>query len=256
MLLQYQFHPAVNPEFNSSYFQKVSHDDGHTWSEARVVTDLLKGCNPIAPNYMQVETAGAKIMTSSGRIIFAGHGGAGGTGCRWWTDDGGDTYKTSSLYPANEVSFAEVAPNVIYMNGRAGKNPWNPHRTAWTSRNDGTNFSEPYECPLKDDDNHGFSVGLVALPVPGGIENRTLFLSEPQGPHRVGLRVHCSRDGGSTWPWSTLLGAANDRAAYSSMVAINHSTQLLVVWESLDEENKQNWKYVTIGTEWCGPGPG
>ena len=43
------------------------------------------------------------------------------------------------------------------------------------------------------------------------------------------------------------------------MVAINHTGSqqgLLVVWESSDEENKQNWKYVTIGTEWCGPGPG
>ena len=263
VLFQYQFHPSVNPEFNSTYFQKISSDDGQTWGQKRDVTDLLRGCNPSAPNHMQVITAGAKIQTSSGRILFAGHGDQ-GLGCRWWTDDGGNTYNTSSQYPANEVSLAEVAPDWIYMNGRSGHNPWKPHRTSWTSHNDGANFTAPYKCPIKEDNNEGCSTGMVSLQNDGARANK-LFLSEPQGPGRIGLRVHCSLDGGATWPWSTLVGGENDRAAYSAMLVVNASLQgeetaggagrqdpsLLVVWEANDSEGKQNWKYTLLETDWC-----
>ena len=78
VLLQYQYHPSVDPEFNSTMFQLTSTDDGKTWSKKRDITSLLEQCNPDAPHDMQVGTAGAKIQTSSGRILFVGH--AKGTG--------------------------------------------------------------------------------------------------------------------------------------------------------------------------------
>ena len=254
VLFQYQFHPSVNPEFNNTFFQSISNDDGHTWSDARDITSLVKKCNPDAPNHMQVMTAGAKIQTSTGRIIFAGHGNE-GLGCRWWTDDGGETYHTSNLYRANEASLAEVAPNWIYMNGRH-QEPWTPHRTSWTSHSDGTNFTSPYKCPLLEDNGSGCSAGLVALHSTDAKINK-LFFSEPQGPGRIGLRVHCSLDGGSTWPYSKLIGGKKDKAAYSSIVVVasgseeSDNRRLLVVWEALDSGGKQNWKYTLLKTNWC-----
>lgn len=159
VIMQYQRHPSVDPEYNSTLYQLISTDDGATWSEPVDIQGANARCNPQAPNNMQVGTAGAKIQTSSGRIIFLGH--AKGTACRWWTDDGGETYHASDPYPANEAAIAEVAPSHIYMNARGGKNPWHGHRTSFWSKDDGKTFTSPTECPIVDVD---CSAGLVAEP--------------------------------------------------------------------------------------------
>lgn len=255
VLLQYQYHPSTDPEFNSTLFQSVSGDDGMTWGSPRDITKKIATCNPNAPHNMQVGTAGSKIQTSSGRILFVGHASK-GQACRWWTDDGGETYETSSNYLANEASVAEVHPNGwIYMNGRSGKNSWKPNRTSWTSRDDGTSFSPPRASTLVEDNNEGCSAGLVAEPSTGD-HIRRLFFSEPAGPGRVGLRVHCSLDGGETWPHSVPVGDATDAAGYSSLRFVTRDSgnvRLLVVWEWHPEnDTRKNFKYTIIDTDWCG----
>eukprot|EP00940_MAST-03C_sp_MAST-3C-sp2_P002036 g2036.t1 len=258
VLLQYQYHPFADPETNNTLYQRMSEDDGASWSAPRDITAEIAACNPKAPKNMQVGTAGAKIQTSSGRILFLGHASK-GVACRWWTDDGGQTYDTSHTYLANEAAVAEVsADGTIYMNGRSGKNPWKPNRTSWTSTDDGTTFTPPQASMLVEDNDEGCSAGLVSEPPTPKKKVRTLFFSEPAGPGRVGLRVHCSLDGGKTWPHSVPVGDASDAAGYSSMRFVTRkdgTLGLLMVWEwhPADDERK-NFKYTIIGREWCPEG--
>ena len=134
------------------------------------------------------------------------------------------------------------------MNGRSGKNPWKPNRTSWVSKDDGTTFSRPFACPIVEDASAGCSGGLVADPSGSSSINR-LFFSEPAGPKRIGLKVHCSLDGGRTWPYSMRVGGKNDVAAYSALRMVETNSgerKLLVVWES-----KPNFLYTRIDTDWC-----
>ena len=71
VVLQYQYHPNVEPTLNSTLFQRVSRDDGLTWGPARDITAQIQGCNPEAPQEMQVIAAGSKIQTASGRLMFS-----------------------------------------------------------------------------------------------------------------------------------------------------------------------------------------
>lgn len=200
-ILHYQRHPNADPTLNSTLFQRTSTDDGATWGSERDITSLIARCNPNRPRDMQVGSAGSKIQTSSGRIIFLGH--ANGNACRWWTDDGGETYNASLPYPGNEASVAEAAPGQIYMNARGLAYAWKGNRTSYWSVDDGSTFTEPAPCPVREDAPFGCSAGLVADPKgEAAVGSARLFLSESVGPGRVGLAVHCSLDGGRRWPVS------------------------------------------------------
>lgn len=175
----------------------------------------------------QVGTAGSKIQTQSGRLLFAGH--ADGTGCRWWSDDGGQTFNCTDPYPANEVSVAETFPvGSIYMNGRGLVFPWKGNRTSSFSDDDGTTFGAPEACPIKEDQMSGCSVGLVSDDTLNSTKNQMprLYLSEPQHPKRLGLVVHCSLDGGHTWPVDKIKHINGDQpAAYSALRMVNVLTE-------------------------------
>ena len=262
-LLHYQHHPSSNPCENSTMYQRFSVDDGETWSQERDITDILARCNPHAPSEMQVGSAGSKIQTSSGRIIFLGHAKSSpsvsskgnAVACRWWTDDGGLTYNTSSPYPGNEASVAETAPDEIYMNGRGMSFSWIGNRSSFYSSDDGSTFSAPVACPIREDAKSGCSAGLVADPVKSKSDNSSaarLFLSEPAGPGRKDLVVHCSLDGGRTWPASFHVNG-DLPAAYSAMRIVETSPgehRILVVWEAGPNMNAKH-----SGTAWCTGGP-
>merc|ERR1711871_656533 len=74
LVVQYNFIPggSTAPVVNTSTFQIFSSDDGETWTEPQDITDMLAACNPNIGN-MQVQTAGSKIQTPSGRLVWAGH---------------------------------------------------------------------------------------------------------------------------------------------------------------------------------------
>ena len=65
VIMQFRYHPSTDPEYNSTLYQRISHDDGKTWSGPEDITSLIRECNPKAPHNMQVGTAGAKVQTSS-----------------------------------------------------------------------------------------------------------------------------------------------------------------------------------------------
>lgn len=140
VILQYQYHPQALPEDNSSTFQKISEDDGLSWGAPRDITDQLNGCNPFRPVQMQVESAGSKIQTSSGRLLFTGHS-YHNDSCVWYSDDHGQTYQSAARFVGNEVSMAEVSPGRLVMNGRGTQFPWHPHRAHYESMDDGSTWS-------------------------------------------------------------------------------------------------------------------
>ena len=107
VVLQYQYHPNVEPTLNSTLFQRVSRDDGLTWGPARDITAQIQGCNPEAPQEMQVIAAGSKIQTASGRLMFSGHthGKTTGKACIWFSDDHGKTYDTFGRFEGARRRF-------------------------------------------------------------------------------------------------------------------------------------------------------
>ena len=250
VLMHYQYHPSTDPSFNSSMFQRFSRDCcGTTWSPAIDITKTVNPrCNPKAPFEMQVGSAGSKIQTESGRIIFLGHshGKDESFACRWWTDDGGESYQSSSLYTGNEASVAEVFNNTIYMDARGLGFDWVGNRTSFWSTNDGTSFGAPIASVIREDAKFGCSAGLVSTS-----DGKLLFLSEPLGPGREGLTIHCSLDGGHTWPFSRLVGGLTETAAYSALRMVPRANgsgeSILIIWEM-----KPNFHATTIDySDWC-----
>eukprot|EP01028_Stygiella_incarcerata_P010785 TRINITY_DN575_c0_g1_i2.p1 TRINITY_DN575_c0_g1~~TRINITY_DN575_c0_g1_i2.p1 ORF type:complete len:122 (+),score=22.90 TRINITY_DN575_c0_g1_i2:237-602(+) len=69
----YLYHPSKDPDFNVTYWEQFSDDDGKTWSSPFDVTEKIRGCNPYAPKGMVVNSAGSKVFTNHSRIIYAGH---------------------------------------------------------------------------------------------------------------------------------------------------------------------------------------
>ncbi len=255
VLLHYQFHPSSDPSFNSSMFQRVSQDCcGHIWGPIREITGTVNPrCNPHAPQFMQVGSAGSKVQTSSGRIIFLGHanGKEERAACRWWTDDGGETYDSTGPYLGNEASVAEVfadgGDRAVYMDARGLAYAWAGNRTSSWSANDGSTFTPPAASPVREDATFGCSAGLLS-----SADGKLLFLSEPAGPGRIGLTVHCSRDGGHTWPFSQVVGGAQNAAAYSAMRLVKDADgqqdRILIVWEP---KPYGNMHAATIDYDFC-----
>ena len=250
VLMHYQYHPSTDPSFNSSMFQRYSEDCcGTTWGPTVDITKTVNPrCNPNAPSDMQVGSAGSKIQTASGRIIFLGHshGKEGSTACRWFTDDGGETYQSSAPYTGNEASIAEVFNSTVYMDARGLAFDWIGNRTSFWSTNDGTDFSSPIPSTVQEDAKFGCSAGLVSTS-----DGKILFLSEPLGPGRIGLTIHCSLDGGHTWPYSRTVGGLKTTAAYSALRMVpdagGSGEKILVIWEK-----KPNFLATTIGySDWC-----
>ena len=167
------------------------------------------------------------------------------------------TYNASETYVGNEASLSETEPGKIYMNARGLTYAWKGNRTSYWSADDGADFSAPVACPVREDEAFGCSAGLVADPIPPKsgalVEARLqqparLFLSEPAGPGRKGLLVHCSLDGGHTWPASTQIDG-QEPAAYSAMRLVPtapHQHRLLVVWE-----HKSSMRATRLDTSWC-----
>lgn len=256
VVFQYQHHPSADPEANSSYLQRISKDDGLTWSAERDITDQLVGCNPYRPIEMEVESAGSNIQTSSGRLVFTGHS-KNNDSCTWYSDDHGSTYHSSNRFSGNEISVAELSPGNLIMNGRGGSHVWNPNRSQYYSTDDGTTWGAAEASVLTDNNQFGCEAALIAMKMKPTVGSESdsehavvlapavLFYSEPVGASRTDLVLRCSLDGGATWPG---LHAINGHAAaaYSAMLHLPQTNELLVVWES-----GNTFIAEIVDTKWC-----
>jgi hypothetical protein len=175
IVLQYQLVPlsSTSPMVNVSYFQILSYDDAKTWTTPLDITEQLRGCNPDSGN-MQAQSAGNKVQTGSGRLLFAGHGHGHGSDnaigvCLWYSDDGGATYKTAPLKDGKgEVSVAntEMHLNRLLINGRGNNFDWFPHRTDYRSGDDGNSWSAPSKSELLEDGDKACERALIQVPPP------------------------------------------------------------------------------------------
>ncbi len=142
-----------------------------------------------------------------------------------YSDDGGQTWRTSDPFPENgtgEATLAELSDGRIYYNSRRhwapeGKSPlrrW----TAW-SDDGGSTWKDVRVCEaLPDgpqDTSYGCMGGLVRLPITG---KDILIYSNCDSPKgRNHGTVWASFDGGITWPLKRLVYEGS--FAYSSLAA-------------------------------------
>ena len=145
--------------FNATLWQIVSADDGKTWSSPVDLSDHIKACNPDVKD-TQVQSAGSKLQSPTGRLIWAGHDHSSNV-CVWYSDDGGASYQTAPRFEGNEISIA-VADTAgctagkcqLYMNGRGGKR-FGPHRTDYYSTDNGASWTGGSRSALMEDASGG-----------------------------------------------------------------------------------------------------
>jgi hypothetical protein len=255
LVVQYNYIPRGNTKgvYNTTFWQITSTDDGVTWSSPTDITHYLAKCNTNISN-MQVGTAGSKLQTRSGRLVFAGHDHADHV-CVWYSDDGGLSYTTAPMIEGNEVSIALGAgDNSLYMNGRGGSR-FGKHRTDYWSTDNGATWSRGMRSELIEDASGGCEASLLTV---GG----AIIFLEPTGEHRTAMRASCSRDGGKTWTSSA--GVNGDaRGGYSDMKELPGG-KILAVWEdgshplssssSADpppDLDSGNFFAMQLATAWC-----
>ena len=217
-VFQYQTMPYEDPYRSNTLWQKISTDEGQSWSTPSNITSQINAvCNSDKLNEMVCGAAGSRIQTTAGRLVFSGHNKA--QVCVWFSDDGGSTYNTSAkAFAGDEQSIAQLSDGSLYMNGRAyyPPAPWRPNRTAWRSFDGGRTWSAPRPTPIRGVD---CEAAVIAVPSDQG-ENSTLVLSQPAGPGRVSFSLYCSCDNGVTWPHSLTVNPGST-AAYSGLLQVN-----------------------------------
>lgn len=253
VILQYQAFTLSDPYHGNTLYQQISSDDGATWSWPRNITSVLAQCNS-GPGGQVCGAAGSRLQTVSGRVVFAGHNAAGV--CVWYSDDSGDTWKTTAgpeghLLTGNEVSIADLGNGSLYMNGRGTSFPFAGHRASYWSHDDGATWTDGVEARnLVEPNSFGCDGAVIAVPPQHTSTPPRLFFSEPAGPgSRISLRVWCSRDSGMTWDRYTEINTGN-AAGYSAMVQVENTTSgnpdLLVVWE--DRPTMLSYR---LSIDWC-----
>ena len=246
LVLQYQTMPFVDPYRGNTLWQTLSADEGATWSAPRDITAMIAGsCNADPALESVCGGAGSRIQTAGGRLVFSGHNK--GSICVWYSDDGGRTYATAASGPfqGNEQSIAQLGDGTLYMNGRGTQFPWRGNRTEYRSPDGGATWTAGAPSALTDVE---CEAAVIAVRAPKALDGVALFFSEPTGPGRVSFRIHCSCDGGRSWPSSIIVnpGAV---AAYSSLLEVQRegdAFKLLAVWEQ-----KPTQLAHVFDADWC-----
>lgn len=225
------FVEAEHPPAKISIFR--SQDDGRSWKMQRA--EIAPDAEGNAPS-MHMNEHGITLWYGKykGRLIRPTRFYAGKNDRSLWpkhytnaiySDDGGESWKTSAPFPGNgtgEATLAELSDGTIYYNSRRhwapeGDNP----RRRWVAWSDdgGQTWRDMEMCAaLPDgpqDTNYGCMGGLVRLPVAGRDVLIYSNCESPKGRHHG--TVWASFDGGKTWPIKRLVFEGS--FAYSSMTA-------------------------------------
>lgn len=179
-----------------------------------------------------------------------------------YSDDGGQTWKTSAPFPAygtGEAAIEELSDGRLYYNSRRhlstdGLNPRMRH-IAWSEDGGQTWKDLSVSEILPDGSKHrdyGLMGGLVRLPVEG--HDILLFSNIESKDGRHGGTVWASFDGGQTWPVKRLVDEGS--FGYSSMTAGRKGTLsegwIYLFYESEDGGKlaRFNLAWVTNGRDW------
>jgi hypothetical protein len=207
---------------DSKLYQVMTPDHGHHWSKP--VEIKLDHCKVTG------ETAGQRIQTSTGRLLWYGGGADSGKypPCIWYSDDHGKTYHSKvSPGPSNEVSFALTSTSQIYANGRAVVGKWQPNRIDYRSDDNGLTWTKTKSTLTEPEAGQECERGLVYNP-----GNGIMYTSEPKGNKdhpRADLETKCSKNNGKVWHNSSIVGG-DDVAGYSSIGPLADGT-ILIVWD-------------------------
>ena len=221
-VFQYQTMPFEDPYRSNTLWQKISADEGRTWSTPLNISSQIHAvCNSDKLDEMVCGAAGSRIQTAAGRLVFSGHNKR--QVCVWYSDDGGKTYSTSAkVFTGDEQSIAQLSDGSLYMNGRGRPEPWRPNRTAWRSFDGGHTWSSPRPTPIQGVDCEAAVIAVPPITSQGETDtNSTLILSQPAGPGRVSFSLYCSCDNGVTWPHSLTVNPGS-AAAYSGLLQVRH----------------------------------
>lgn len=235
VVLQYQHIPGLStPVRDTTYMQQYCSATGTDFTKAVDITKYLTGCNPDT-NDMMVNSAGNKMATSSGRLIFPGHN-HGGKVCLWYTDDGGATYHTTNTMTGNEVSVTELSGGHLYMNGR--QTNWAPHRSDYFSTDNGATWNGPSKSALLDPSDGGCERALITY-------DNVLYSSEPTGHKRHGMQVQCAKTSDpSSWPNYRGVNG-DDQGGYSDLTPLPNDNMLMVF------EQDPTMLSAVFGRGWC-----
>lgn len=190
-----------------------STDDGATWSKPVEITKAVK-----KPEWTWYATGpGVGIVTKSGRFVIpcdskSGEKGKVRESHVIYSDDRGATWKLGGVVGpnCNECQVAELADGTLVLNMRSYMG--NNRRLIAFSKDGGITWSKPVEdSTLIEPVCQGSVIG-----VPGIVDG--LLFSNPASTKRENLTVRLSRDGGKTWPKSTVLHAGP--AAYSCLAML------------------------------------
>lgn len=228
----------------------VSKDNGKTWSEqsTKITADLNSNMPAM---HMNEHGITLKKGDYAGRLIRPSrYYGKTNDRSEWlehytnaiYSDDNGQTWKTSNPFPANgtgEATLVELYDGTIYYNSRRhlstdGLNPKMRH-TAWSKDGghtwEGLAVSE--ELPDGDQNrDYGLMAGLTRLPIEG--YDILLFsnIESEEGRHHGTVWV--SFDGGQSWPIKRLVDEGS--FAYSSMTVGREGTpsegMIYLIYES------------------------
>ncbi|MFT7159524.1 MAG: sialidase-1 [Bacteroidia bacterium] len=228
----------------------LSKDNGKTWSEqdTKISPDLNRNMPAM---HMNEHGTTLKRGDYAGRIIRPSrYYGKTNDRSEWpehytnaiYSDDNGQTWKTSDPFPANgtgEATLVELADGTIYYNSRRhlttdGLNPKMRHIAL--SKDGGETWKDlsvSDELPDGDQNrDYGLMAGLTRVPIEG--YDILLFsnIESLEGRHHG--TVWASFDGGISWPIKRLVDEGS--FAYSSMIAGREGTSsegmIYLIYES------------------------
>ena len=233
------------------YSAHVSDDHGKTWTQTEIsITPNSLGHLPA----MHMNEHGITLRHGkyAGRIIRASrYYGITNQRNEWpdhytnaiYSDDHGDTWKTSEPFPAKgtgEATIAELSDGTLYYNSRRhwapeGESPL--RRWTATSTDGGHTWNNLTFCETLPDGDQGRSYGLMAgltrLPVTG--QDILIFSNIISPKNRENGFVWASFDGGKTWPIKRRV--TKGPFAYSSLTCGRPGTPS-EGWIYLSYENK------------------
>merc|ERR1712039_462318 len=190
------------------------------------------------------------IQTSNGRLLWGGE--TQGKTCLWYSDDGGNTYKTTwaNVGKPNEFSLVDAGSGNIYMNSRKGDGcSETNHRREYRSADNGITWTGPTCSPLLDAVNthgHGCEASLTHV-------NGKLLFFNPSGDAqnaRTHMQVHCSLDQGKSWPSKYSVSSTHD-GGYSDLIYLADKTGPNPLLLGFQNSGNNNIWTVHISLGWC-----
>jgi len=238
VLVQYAHCPsgdcsADTKSGKKKWFQMKADEDCKTFTSPKDISSMLTaGDCPVMPGTV----AGNRIqLRDTHRILWGGS--SHNKPCMWYSDDGGDTYKTKwvrNLDSPNEFSLVQAPDGRVYMNSRAksGTGCGDKRVESWSS-DGGLTWSDAKCSSLQAATNQNVHDCEASMTYWNG---QILFFNpSTHGGPRGKMKVHCSTNGKS-WSGSYSVSSTAD-GGYSDLITTDKNTKLLMGFSNTGASN-------------------